>query len=59
VGIMNLGRKLETRDSLLQVCLKGRHHDEHKSLRVPTERILEEVGQLRSVSTRKSIGKSG
>jgi hypothetical protein len=46
VSVVHLGGELETGDCLLQMCLQRADHDEHEGLRVATERILEEVGQL-------------
>jgi len=46
VRVVHLGGELEAGDCLLQMCLQRADHDEHKRLRVATERVLEEVGQL-------------
>ena len=43
VGIVHLSCKLETGNSLLEMCLQWADHDEHEGLRVATERVLEEV----------------
>ena len=45
-GIIDLCRKLQTRQALCQMCGHGRHHDEHEAFGVAAERVLEEVRQL-------------
>lgn len=44
--IMHLCRKLETGNRLLQVRLERANHDEHESLGVAAQRVLEEIGKL-------------
>lgn len=46
VRVVHLGRKLETRDCLLQMCLQWADHDKHECLGVAAEGVLEEISQL-------------
>ena len=49
VRVVHLLRELETRDRFLEMGLERGDHDEHECFRVPAERVLEEVCQLRKM----------